>query len=143
MLQADMWGMEIVAMEFDQQGGETENAFCPLDSNRNTIGIPQLLYNVIENQWVSDLNFEYIYYEGIGQSLYTLDSSCPDAVINWPDLYMEWNGTDAAGNVFSKTLAIPATIYFTTNADLDKCILALTYSEEAPNACWLGAPFFR
>lgn len=88
-------------MEFDKQGGETENAFCPLDSNRNTIGIPQLLYNVIVNQWVQGLNFEYIYYEGIGQSLYTLSESCPESVANWPDLIFQWNGTDTAGNDFS------------------------------------------
>lgn len=40
-------------------------------------------------------------------------------------------------------MVIPATIYFTTNENLDKCILSVTYSSDAPNACWLGAPFFR
>lgn len=63
--------------------------------------------------------------------------------MNWPDLYLVWQGTDSAGNAFDQTLVIPSTIYFTTNANLDKCILSITYSEEAANACWLGSPFFR
>lgn len=130
-------------MSFDNQNTTLEDAFCPLNSERNTIGVPQLVFDIIYNQWVSDLDFQYIYYEDIGQYLYTLDESCPMAVVNWPDLYMVWSGTDPDGNDFEQKLVIPSTIYFTTNADLDRCILSITYSEDAPNACWLGAPFFR
>lgn len=108
-----------------------------------TIGVPSGIYDILVNEWATGLNFVETLVPELGLSLYALDGACPVDVLSWPDIDLTWAASDIDGNAFTQTLSVPPTVYLNTNSAMSKCVMMVTSVSEAPNGCWLGAPFFR